>query len=134
MKASRWAGGFGAMTVRFLMFIKHAGTADQGAIPKPLTDAMETFVGEGFKTGWLKETGGLKRPAESVYIRSKGGKLSMTDGPFAEAKEIIGGYAIVETTSKDAARDIARQFMELHRVHWPEFECESEVREIEELS
>ena len=124
----------GGTTVRFLMFIKHADSVGLGAIPKTLTDAMETFVGQGFKTGWLKETGGLKRPSESLHIRSKGGKLSMTDGPFAEAKEIIGGYAIVETTSKDEARDIARRFMELHRVHWPEFECESEVREIEEMS
>ena len=120
--------------MRFLMFIKHADNVDQGAIPKALNDAMGTFVGEGFKTGWLKETGGLKKPAESLHIRSKGGKLSMTDGPFTEAKEIIGGYAIVETKSKEEAHDIARRFMELHREHWPEFECESEVRQIEELS
>ena len=119
--------------MRFLMFIKHADNINQGAIPKPLADAMETFVGQGFKTGWLKETGGLKRPSESLHIQSKGGKLSMTDGPFAETKEVIGGYAIVETKSKDEAREIARQFMELHRLHWPEFECESEVRQIEEL-
>jgi hypothetical protein len=97
-------------------------------------DAMETFVGEGFKKGWLKETAGLKPPSESLHIRSKGGKLTFTDGPFAEAKEMVGGYAIVEVKSKDEARGIAERFMELHRIHWPEFECESEVRQIEELS
>jgi hypothetical protein len=69
-----------------------------------------------------------------VRIRSKGSKLMLTEGPFIEAKEVVGGYAFVEAKSKDAAIDIARRFMELHRVHWPEFECESEVRAIEELS
>lgn len=120
--------------MRFLMFIKHAEDSHQVAPPMPLMNAMETFVSEGFRTGWLKETGGLKSPSESVRIRSKGGALTVTDGPFSEAKEIIGGYAIVEAKSKDEAVDIARRFMELHRIHWPEFECEGEVRGIEELS
>ena len=120
--------------MRFLMFIKHAENSHPVAPPKPLMDAMGTFVGEGFKAGWLKETAGLKRTAESLRIRSKGGKLTVTDGPFTETKEIVGGYAIVEVKAKDEALDIARRFMELHRVHWPEFDCESEVRQIEELS
>jgi hypothetical protein len=116
------------------MFIKHAENPQLVAPPKPLMDEMESFVGEGFKAGWLKETAGLKSTAESVRIRSKGGKLTVTDGPFTETKEIVGGYAIVEVKSKDEARHIAHRFMELHRLHWPEFECESEVRPIEELS
>ena len=120
--------------MRFLMFIKHAEHAHPVAPPKPLMGAMETFVSEGFKTGWLKETGGLQSTSESVRIRSRGGALTVTDGPFAETKEIIGGYAIVEAKSKDEALDIARRFMELHRIHWPEFECEGEVRGIEEMS
>ena len=119
--------------MRYLMFIKHAENNHQLAPPKPLMDAMETFVTEGFKTGWLKDTAGLKSTSEAVRIGSKGGKLSITDGPFAEAKEIIGGYAIVEAKSNDDAREIARRFMELHRIHWPEFDCESEVRAIEEM-
>ncbi len=119
--------------MRFLMFIKHAESSHLGTPPKALMDAMESFVAEGFKTGWLKETSGLKGTSEALRIRSKGGKLMTTDGPFAETKEIIGGYAIVDVKSKDEAREIARQFMELHRVHWPDFECESEVRVIEEL-
>ena len=120
--------------MRYLMFIKHVENSHQLAPPKSLIGAMETFVAEGFKAGWLKETAGLKGTREALRIRSKGGKLSITDGPFTEAREIIGGYAIVEAKSGDAAREIAQRFMELHRIHWPEFECESEVREIEELS
>ena len=55
----------------------------------------------------------------------------MTDGPFTESKEIIGGYALVEVASKEEAMKVAHQFMELHRVHWPEFECECEVRQLD---
>lgn len=120
--------------MRFLMFIKHAEHSHPVSPPKPLMNAMETFVSEGFKAGWLKETGGLKSMSESLRIRSSGGALTLTDGPFAETKEIVGGYAIVDVKSKAEAHDIARRFMELHRIHWPEFECESEVRGIQELS
>jgi hypothetical protein len=116
------------------MFIKHPEMPYPVTPPQPLMAAMGAFVGEGFKTGWLKETGGLKGTAESVRIRSKGGKLTTTDGPFAEAKEIVGGYAIVETKTKKEALDVAERFMELHRLHWPELECESEVRQIEEMA
>ena len=44
----------------------------------------------------------------------------------------IGGYALVETKSREEALAVAHEFMELHRVHWPEFECESEVRPVED--
>ncbi|MGH7623000.1 MAG: YciI family protein, partial [Gemmatimonadaceae bacterium] len=66
-------------------------------------------------------------------IRSSGGKLQVIDGPFTETKEVIGGYALVETKSREEADAVAREFMELHRVHWPEFECVSEVRRVEDM-
>src|SRR5262245_16419605 len=122
------------MAMRFLMFIKHVENSHPVVPPKPLTNAMETFVSEGFRTGWLNVTGGLKSTSETVRIRSKRGPRTVTDGPFAETKEIVGGYGIVEVKSKGEALDIARRFMELHRIHWPEFECEGEIRGIEELS
>ncbi|MFL5605052.1 MAG: YciI family protein, partial [Gemmatimonadaceae bacterium] len=53
------------------------------------------------------------------------------DGPFTESKELIGGYAIVDVESDQEALDLATRFMELHRIHWPEFEGESELRPIE---
>jgi hypothetical protein len=62
-----------------------------------------------------------------------GGKLKVSDGPFTEAKEVVGGYAFVETTSKEQALELARDFMELHRKHWPEFEGECEVRPLEDM-
>src|SRR4029453_12720691 len=109
------------MTMRFLMFIKHAENSHPVAPPKSLMNAMETFVGEGFKTGWLKETGGLKSTSESIRIRSKGGPLAGTGGPVPQTQENPRRYPLLETDSKDEALDVARRFMELHRIHWPEF-------------
>ena len=118
--------------MKFLMLIRHAESDGPQAIPQELLAAMGGFVEEGFKSGVLKDTAGLKRTAEGVRVRSSGGKLRVTDGPFTEAKEIIGGYALVEVKSRQEALDFARQFMELHRVHWPGFEAECEVRPLED--
>jgi hypothetical protein len=96
-------------------------------------DAMGEFVAQGFKSGVLKDTAGLKGSAEGFRVRSSGGKLRVTDGPFSESKEIVGGYALVEVNSKEQALDVARQFMELHRVHWPSFDGECEARPLEDM-
>ena len=114
--------------MKFLMMIKHAELAAPFQPPQSLNDAMGAFVTEGFTKGWLKDTAGLKPTKEALRIRSTGGKLKFTDGPFTEAKEIIGGFALVETQTREEAIAIATRFMELHRIHIPEFECESEVR------
>jgi hypothetical protein len=110
------------------MLIKHRESYRSQPIPKPLIDAMGQFIDENLKRGVLKDTAGLKGTADGFRVRSSGGRLKVTDGPFTEAKEIIGGYALVDVKSKDEARDVARQFMEIHRVHWPDFEGECEVR------
>ena len=118
---------------KYLMFIKHSASYRGHPIPQGLMDAMGAFVNEGFKSGVLKDTAGLKGTAEGFRVRLSGGKLNVTDGPFTEAKEVVGGYALVEVESKEEARQVARQFMELHRVHWPEFDGECEVRPLEEM-
>ena len=117
--------------MKYMMLIKHGEDSRPVTPPKALMDAMGEFVAEGFKSGVLKDTAGLKSTAEGIRIRSRGGKLHVADGPFTEAKEVVGGYAIVEVKSNEEAREIARQFMELHRVHWPEFEAECEVRPLD---
>jgi len=119
--------------MKCLMLIKHSESHRGEPIPQGLMDAMGEFVAEGFKTGVLKDTAGLKGTAEGFRVRSSGNRLTVTDGPFTEAKEIVGGYAMVEVASKEEALKFARQFMELHRVHWPSFECECEVRLVEDM-
>ena len=118
--------------MKFLMLIKHAESYRSESIPQGLMDAMGEFVTANLKSGVLKETAGLQPTRAGFRIRSSGGTLSMTDGPFSETKEVIGGYALVETKSRQEALAMARQFMEIHRVHWPEFEGECEVRPLEQ--
>jgi hypothetical protein len=119
--------------MKYLMFIKHAESSRGEPIPQALMDAMGEFVTEGFKSGVLKDTAGLKPTAEGFRVRLSKGQLKLTDGPFTESKEVVGGYALVEVASREEAEKIAREFMELHRVHWPSFEGESEVRPLEDL-
>jgi len=119
--------------MKYLMLITHTESYGGEAIPQPLMDAMGEFVAEGFKSGILKDTAGLKPTADGFRVRSSGNRLKVSDGPFTEAKEVVGGYALVEVASREEALEFARRFMELHRVHWPAFEGESEVRPLEDM-
>ena len=117
--------------MKYLMLIKHSERYRSQPIPQGLLDAMGKFVEEKLSSGAIKETAGLKSSADGFLVRLSGGKVRVTDGPFSESKEVIGGYAMGEFKSKEEAVDLARQFMELHRVHWPGFEAECEVRPLE---
>ena len=117
--------------MRYMMFIKHTEDYRGKPIPPALMEAMGKFVGENMKNGKIVETNGLKSSHAGKKIRLRGGRLEVVDGPFTESKEIVGGYAIAEVKSEQEALELATQFMELHRIHWPEFEGESELRPVE---
>jgi hypothetical protein len=119
--------------MRYMMFIKHPEDYRDQKAPQALMDAMGVFVGEAMKSGVMLDGAGLKPLAFATRVRLSGGKLTRTDGPFSEAKEVIGGYALIEATSNAHAIEIATKFMELHRIHWPDFEGESEVRPLEDM-
>jgi hypothetical protein len=112
--------------MRFMMIVKHG--EKQGNPPKELMDAIAKLAEEETKTGTMLGSGGLRPTAEGARVRLSGGQVTVIDGPFAEAKEIIGGYAQFELKSKEEAVKSAVQFMELHKKHWPGWEGETEVR------
>ena len=114
--------------MRFLMMVKHS--ENPGPPPPALMAAMDKLVESNVKDGSMINTGGLAPTAQSTRVRVAKGKLTVIDGPFTEAKEIIGGYAIFDLKSKEEALEKAKVFMELHREHWPEFEGETEIRQI----
>jgi hypothetical protein len=114
--------------MKFLSFIRHSESYREHTPPPALMEAMGVFVQKSLKDGTLVDTGGLWPSKDGVRVRLAGGKLTVTDGPFSEAKEVIGGWAIIQAGTKAEAVRIATEFMELHRKHWPEFEGESEVR------
>ncbi len=117
--------------MRYMMFIKHTEDYRNKTIPPALMAAMGDFVGDYMKQGKIVDTNGLKSSHAGKKVRLAGGKLSVIDGPFTESKEIVGGYAIVDVESDEEALDLTTKFMDLHRVHWPEFEGESELRPVE---
>jgi hypothetical protein len=114
--------------MKYLTFIRHSESYRQAGPPPALMQAMGEFVQRSLKNGSLVDTGGLMSSKEGARVRLGNGKLTVTDGPFSESKEIIGGWAIINADSKAEAIRIATEFMELHRIHWPGFEGESEVR------
>jgi hypothetical protein len=117
--------------MRFMMFIKHREDYKMDDVPQSLFQAMGEFVGESMKNGSLVDTAGLLPTAKGKKVRLSGGKLTTIDGPFTETKEVVGGYAVVEAKSYAEALDLATKFMDLHRIHWPAFEGECEIRPLE---
>jgi hypothetical protein len=114
--------------MKYLCFIRHSEKYREAPPPAALMEAMGKFVEKSMKEGVLVDTGGLLPSKDGLRIRLAKGELSVTDGPFSESKEVIGGWAILKTDSKAEALRIATEFMDLHRKNWPAFEGESEVR------
>jgi len=115
------------MTMRFMMIVKAA--ENSGPPPKAMIDAMAKIAEEATKAGEMIESGGLASTATGARVQLSGGKLTVTDGPFTEAKEVFGGYAIFELKSKKEAVERAVAFMELHKQHWPGWQGETEIRQ-----
>ena len=113
--------------MKYLAFIRHPESYRESTPPPALMAAMDQFVAKATKDGILLDTGGLLPSKDGVRVRLANGKVTVTDGPFSEAKEVIGGWAILEAASKADVVRFATEFMELHRL-WPEFEGEAEVR------
>ena len=114
--------------MKYLCFIRHPEKDRDMPPPPALMEAMGKFIEKSMKDGTLVDTGGLLPSKEGVRIRLEDGKLTVTDGPFSEAKEVIGGWAILQGPTKADVVRAATEFMELHRIHWPGFVGESEVR------
>jgi hypothetical protein len=114
--------------MRFMMIVKAA--ENSGPPPKEMMDAMGKLAEEATKAGEMIDSGGLASTAAGVRVRLSGGKLTVTDGPFTEAKEVFGGYALFELKSKEEAIERTSRFMEIHRKHWPGWEGETEIRQV----
>jgi hypothetical protein len=114
--------------MRYLGLVRTA--EGQGTPPPALMQAMGTFIETSLKDGTLVQTGGLAPTSAGARIRQSRGRLHLIDGPFTETKEVVGGYAILEAPSREAAVAIMQNFMRLHEQHWPDWEGECELREM----
>lgn len=114
--------------MRFLSMIRIDETTGQVPSEQLMAD-MGKLIEELTRTGQLVSTAGLRPSSEGVRVRlQRGGRLTAVDGPFAETKEVIGGYAILEAQSKAQAVDLTRRFLEVHGADW-DIECE--VRQLD---
>ena len=82
----------------------------------------------------LKRSGAYDEPGvkEAVEFRVRGGSLTVTDGPYTEAKEVIGGWAIIKVGSEEEARAEGQKMADIHLEHWPTWEGSIEIRRIAE--
>jgi hypothetical protein len=114
--------------MRFMMIYKPEDVRDMEAGVPPTQQEIETmgkFIEELASAGVLRAADGLEQSSKGAKVRQSSGKVTITDGPFTEAKEIIGGFAILELKSKEEAIETAKRFLaiagdgetEIRRMH-----------------
>lgn len=113
--------------MRFMFLIRSASDA----APTPeLMAAMHELAKQEVSAGRMIYDGGLFPPTVGLQLRLKSGKVLVRDGPFAETKEVLGGFAIFELPDMAAAEESARQFLALHQKHAPTWEGTCEIRQV----
>lgn len=111
--------------MRFMFIVK---STHSGPPSLELMEAMHKMADREIKAGRMLDNGGLMPLSMGAQVRIRDGQLSIVDGPFVEAKEVIGGYAVFELRDKEEALASAREFMQLHRDLMPGWEGTCELR------
>jgi hypothetical protein len=113
--------------MRYMMIVTGAETAPPP--PPELYDAIGRMSEEMVAKGVLLENGGLLPSTHGARIRLERGALAVVDGPFTEAKELVGGFAILQAGSKAEAIELGRRFMQVHAdILGPEARLTLEIR------
>ena len=112
--------------MRYMMMIKATADSEAGRPPNPaLMEGMGKLTEKMMKAGVVLLSEGLQPSSQGTRLKYSGGKRTVIDGPFAEAKELIGGFAIIEAKSKEEALALAHHVVEVHvEAGVPEFEME----------
>jgi hypothetical protein len=119
----------GVMTMpRFMGFVRMEEGI--GTPPQALFDAMDVHIGERAAKGVFLDGGGLYGTEDAVNFVVRQGEVSRVDGPYAEAKEVVGGWAIMQYDSLEEAVADQREFAELHAKYWPEVTVVATLRQI----
>lgn len=114
--------------MRYMNFVRCP--EEMGAPPQSFLDAMTRAAQDASRAGTLVDTGGLAPITRATVVRVSGGNVTVLDGPYAESKEVVGGYGVVEVATEEEAVERAVWLMNMHRDHWPGWEGEVEVRRI----
>jgi hypothetical protein len=111
---------------RFMTIVR--GPENFAPPPPALFAAIDNLMKDAGKR--IVGVGGLTGSNQGARARISKGKVAVTDGPFTEAKELIGGFAIYEVASLDEAKEWTRRFLDLHVKHYPGWEGEVEIRQM----
>ena len=101
-----------------------------GMPPQSLFEAMDAHIGERAAAGVFLDGGGLYGTEDAVNFVVREGEVSRVDGPYAEGKEVVGGWAITEYATREEAIEDQRLFAQLHADHWPGVSVVSTMRQI----
>lgn len=116
--------------MKFMTMVK--ASEKSGPPPMELMAAIARLGEEAGRAGVMVEMGGLLPSAAGARVRLSQGKVTVTDGPFTEGKELVGGFAVYETRSKAEAIEWSTRFLNLHKQHWKGWEGEVELRQMME--
>ncbi|MFL6061190.1 MAG: YciI family protein [Marmoricola sp.] len=100
------------------------------APPQAMFDAMDVYVGEQASKGHFLDGGGLFGTEDAVNFVVRKGEVTRVDGPYAEAKEVVGGWALLQYDTLEEAIEGSKEFAELHAKYWPECSMVSQLRQI----
>ena len=116
--------------MRYMMLVKADKNYEAGIPPSPeLMAAVAKMGDEAQRLGLMVTAGGLLPSSQGVRIRVSGGRTSVIDGPFAETKELVGGFAIFDLQSREEAIENGRRFMQVHAdILGSSYEGELEIR------
>lgn len=113
---------------RFMGFVRMEEGV--GTPPKALFQAMDAYIGKQAEAGVFLDGGGLYGTEDAVNYISRKGEVTRVDGPYAEGKEVVGGWTILQYDSMQDAVAGQQEFAELHAKHWPEVTVISTLRQI----
>lgn len=103
---------------------------NQGQPPQALFDAMDTYIGEQAQKGHFLDGGGLFGLEDAVNFVVRKGETTRVDGPYAEAKEVVGGWALLQYDTLEDAIAGQEEFAELHAKYWPECSMVATLRQV----
>lgn len=116
--------------MRYLCMMK--SSESNGEPPSSLFEAMGEYDRWGRANGVLVDSQGLLPSGSGAIVSLVDGDIKAVDGPFTEAKELVGGYAVIEVRTREEALELGRRLMQIHKDHWPGFEGSVEIRQIAE--
>jgi hypothetical protein len=121
-------------TTRYMGLLKADPDTEAGKLPdERVLSAMGAFIEEGLKAGIFLSGEGLQPSSKSARVRNTGGKRTVIDGPFAETKELVAGYAILQFATRDEAIEWTKRFVQVDAPGRYGQSCECELRQVFEV-